>query len=89
MESIIKYIVTDKDLGYKDTYLDKLLNVINESRKGTQYPVYTYARLNKELKKLGKSKKNWDRNIFIGSVLDAKNPAKFYFWKLKELKCKK
>jgi hypothetical protein len=68
-----------------DEYLEKLLNILNESRKDTKYKPITYPRLNMMLKKLGKSKKNWDRNIFIGSVLDAPNPSKYFWWKFKNL----
>lgn len=71
---------------YKDIYLDSLLKAINLGREGTKYKPYTYARLNKDLQKLGKSKKNWNRDIFIGSVLDNSNPSKYFFWYIKTYK---
>lgn len=69
---------------YKDKKLDSLLSVLNENLgDNTKYKKVTYARLNMLLHKFGKSKKNWDRDIFIGNIMDAKNPAKFFWWKLK------
>lgn len=70
--------------SYKDEYLEKLLAVLNEDRDGVKYKKLTFSRLNLMLKKLGKSKKNWDRDIFIGSVLDASHPSKFFWWSLKK-----
>lgn len=69
---------------YQDEYLNKLLAVLNESRKDTKYKPLTFARLNMLLQKLGKSKKNWSRDIFIGNVLDARNPSKFFWYSLKK-----
>ncbi len=71
---------------YKDEPLERLLSEINKSRAETKFSPYSFSRLNLDLKKIGKSHKNWDRNIWIASVLDATNPAKTYFWRLKELK---
>jgi hypothetical protein len=68
----------------KDVYLDKLLAVLNEGRAEMKLKLITYARLQMMLKKVGKSKKNWDRDIFIGNVLDSKNPAKYFWWKIKQ-----
>jgi len=70
----------------RDDYLDKLISVLNESRAEAKLPPLSYSRLQMMLKKIGKSKKNWDRNIFIGSVLDASNPSKFFWWKFKNVK---
>lgn len=64
---------------YKDEPLEKLLAVLNEQRDGVKYKKLTFARLNKMLQTLDKSKKNWSRDILIGNIMDAKNPAK-YFW---------
>lgn len=68
---------------YKDIYLDNLLNAINADRIGTKYKPITYARLQSMLQKLGKSKKNWSRDVFIGSVLDRPNPSKYFWWVMK------
>lgn len=68
-----------KKQQFKDEYLDRLLSLLNESRETVGLPKITYARLNLMLKKVEKSKKNWDRDVWIANVLDAKNPAK-YFW---------
>lgn len=70
----------------KDKYLDDLLSVINTYRIEAGYKPYTYPRLQKDLQKLGKSKKSWSRNIYIASVLDSKNPCSRFFWDLKQLK---
>lgn len=70
----------------KDEPLDKLLEAINTSRKEVNLKPYTYPRLVKDLQKLGASKKNWDRNILIGEILDRENPSKYFGWLLKELK---
>lgn len=70
----------------KDKYLDDLLSVINTCRIEAGYKPYTYPRLQKDLQKLGKSKKSWDRNIYIASVLDSKNPCSRFFWDLKQVK---
>ena len=64
----------------KDEPLEKLLAVVNEGRGTKKYPLIDYPRLNKMLMKLGKSKRNWDRDIFIASVLDRGVGATKYFW---------
>ena len=69
---------------YKDVQLDKLLQALNLSREGTKYKPITYARLNKMLQKVGKSKKNWDRNVWIANVMDAQNPAKYFWYIIKQ-----
>lgn len=69
---------------YKDTYLDNLLHAINLGREGTKYKLVTYARLQKMLLKVGKSKKNWSRDIWIANVLDSKNPATYFWYLLKK-----
>jgi hypothetical protein len=67
----------------KDTPLDKLLSVLNESRAEVKLKPMTYARLQSMLAKIGKSKKNWDRNIWIASVLDRKNASAYFWWFIK------
>lgn len=69
---------------YKDEYLERLLAVLNEDRDGVKYKKLTFSRLNLMLKKLGKSKKTWNRDIFIGNVLDSKSPSKFFWWVIKQ-----
>lgn len=75
--------ISDKS-KYKDIYLDNLVNALNENREGTKYKKLEHARVNTMLKKLGKSKKNWDRDIWIANVLDSKNAAKYFWWKIKQ-----
>lgn len=74
------------DSPFKDEPLEKLLAVLNVSRELVKLPKITFSRLNMMLKKMGKSKKNWDRNIFIASVLDRKNAALYFWWVIKSQK---
>ncbi len=62
-----------------ETPLDKLLGILNEAREGKYKPI-TYPRLNLMLQKLGKSKHNWDQDIWIADVLDRPNPSKYFWW---------
>lgn len=86
MNPISSYIpaVIVKPKRLKDDYLDKLLSAVNLGRPEKGLKLISYGYLNLLLKRLGKSKKNWDRNIFIGNVLDAQNPGAFFFWSLKQ-----
>ena len=63
-----------------DVPLDRLLKALNEGRAEKKLDLIDYPRLNKMLMKFGKSKKNWSRDVFIGSVLDRKSPAKYFWW---------
>lgn len=73
-----------KEKDRKDVYLDKLLLVVNEGRGTKQYPLINYARLQLMLQKVSKSKKNWDRDIWIANILDAKNPTTYFWWIIKK-----
>ena len=62
----------------EETHLEKLFRILNESREEANYKPLTYPRLNKMLKELGKSKHNWDQNIYIANILDSKNPSSYF-----------
>ncbi len=75
----------EKKKGYKDEYLERFLDVLNEARLDTKYSPLTFGRLNMMLKKFGKSKRCWDRDIFIGGVLSADNPSRCFWGKYRKL----
>ncbi len=79
----IEFVATYAKKKYQDVYLDRLLDALNIGREQKGFKKLDYARLNKMLKKLGKSKRYGTRDMFIGTVLESKNPASYFWWVLK------
>lgn len=78
-----KTIAYQNKINKRDEPLEKLLNVLNSGRTEKGYKALSYAGLVSILKRVGKSKRGWDRNIFIANVLDAKNPGSYFWWAIK------